>query len=155
QPHQDQHGWDAALGGVVQVDIVQVAVPAAGKGARDVGGDVIVEVQLDALGTNTEERVAFDHLQAGAPGDDAKLVRIDTLGFEDRREAIFHRGRRREVGNQDDDRHEQYERAAPEPDQVEAGDSHGNPDAAGLAEQNGHGDERGAGEPDPEALAQV
>src|SRR5579875_3610113 len=32
EPHHDEHGGDAAFGGVLQIDVMEVAVPAIGQG---------------------------------------------------------------------------------------------------------------------------
>src|SRR5215468_7462148 len=49
-PHQNDQRRYSPLGRVVKVDVVQMPVPAGGQRTRNIGGDVFVEVNLDALG---------------------------------------------------------------------------------------------------------
>src|SRR5205823_404686 len=63
-PHEHEHGGNAALGGVVQIDVVQMPVPAGGQGTGHVGRNVVVELQFHFLGTEAEEGMALDHFDA-------------------------------------------------------------------------------------------
>ena len=87
-PQQDQHGGDAAFGGVVEINIVQVPIPTRGQRAGNIGRHVFVEVQLRAFGSEPEPGMALDHAQAGAPGDNAELIGIVDLRLEDRHDAV-------------------------------------------------------------------
>ena len=93
EPHQNEHRRDAALGGVLQVDVVQMAVPAGRQRPRDVGGDPFLEVILGSLGADAEQRMGLDHLEPGAPGDQPEGIRIDALGLGERFEALLDDGR--------------------------------------------------------------
>ena len=97
QPHEDEHGRDAALGGVLQIDVVQVAVPTGRQRPRNVGGHPFLEVVLGTFGADAEQRMGFDHLEAGAPGDEPKCVRVDALGMHQGGESVLDDGRARPI----------------------------------------------------------
>jgi hypothetical protein len=63
----------------MKVNVVEVPVPTGRQRARNIGGNVIDEMKLDTLRTDSEERVLFEHTYSGAPGYDSKLIGINPL----------------------------------------------------------------------------
>src|SRR3954470_11097400 len=88
QPQENQERGNAALGGVVQIDVVKMNVRAYRQRPRNIGGDVLVEMDARHLGTQSEPGMLLDHTQSGAPGDLAKVVRIRVAGPEDGGETL-------------------------------------------------------------------
>ncbi len=152
-PHQNQHYGDTALGGILQINIVEMTIPAFGKRARDVGRNPFLEMVAGAFGAETEQGVGFDHAQAGAPGDHAKGIGVDGLRVKDRREAVVDDGRGEEVSGYQEHGAGEDQPAAVAPEQIERGERQADPDGTGLGQQYGEGHEHGAGEPDPGAVA--
>src|SRR5438552_16454177 len=119
-------------------------VPAGRQRARNVGRNEFVEAELYVFGTEPEDRMTADHLDAGTAGDDAELVGIHFLRFEDRGEAVPDGAWGDGDGEQQNEGRGDRHPSLPEPRQVQAGDSGGNPDAPGLTQKDREGDQRAA-----------
>src|SRR5436305_13934785 len=73
-PEEGEYGGQAAFGGVLQVDVVQMDVGAGWERALDIGGNVALELRGDLLRAEAEPRVGFDHRNAGDSANDAEAV---------------------------------------------------------------------------------
>src|SRR5215469_12124461 len=69
----------ASLSGILEIDIVQVTVPAGRQGALDGRGDVAIELWGDLLRPQPKPWMRFDHLPPYRPADGAVGVRIEIL----------------------------------------------------------------------------
>src|SRR5882724_7929665 len=125
----------------MQVDVVKVSVPARGERAWDVGWHVLIETKLHVFRAKAEDRVTTDHLDSGAPCDDAELIRVDPLRLENGSEAVFDGGGRHGDGEEEDKRRGDRYPTLPEPRQVQATGGRSNPDATGLAKKDRNGDQ--------------
>src|SRR4051794_6443849 len=92
EPNENEHGGNAPFGGIVQIDVMQMAIPSGRKRARNIGRNVAVELEIWFLRPETEPRVGFDHAQPRTPRHHPELVGVDVPGLEDRGKALLHRG---------------------------------------------------------------
>jgi len=95
-----QHGKDSqqksergqsALCGIVNINIVQVAVIALRKGSVDPSRRILLHMTADALGADAKQGMCFDHCQPRGKGHHPVLVGIHfPVGAENGEEAVLH-----------------------------------------------------------------
>jgi len=144
EANDSEHGGDAAVGGELDIDVVEMAVPpGAGERTGDVFRGVAFEIALDLFGTDAGERVGLDHGEASEEEGFAVTVGVGVAAsFKDGQDAVFFG-----LGHDGNGGDRQYwqgydEEFAPGPDEVEQAGEGADPDAAGPAEEEGGGDEQ-------------